>query len=372
MKTLSFVAAATALAVAWAVPGFASSPLPATFGPPLIAVKSFDNFKLVGIGVSQEGRVFASAPTAKSGNRLVEVNAKTGTVSPYPNQSWNQGGVGPDKWDVVQAMTVDTADHLWVLDVGSGRIPPKLVEFDLRDNQVIRYYGFAGTVTPIAGGCGAPYDSLNDVRVDLVHGAAYLTNCGINGSLVVLNLATGASRNVLVNDRSTDAAAGQHLLIGGAPAIAKTGKPVVIQADGIALSPDGQFLYYRPLTDHNYWRVPTAALVDAQLSPAALAAQVHYLGTGPLTGGLIEDQVGTLYGGDLEHSSIVALTLDPATGRLTSKLFARDAGHLSWADGFAISGGYLYVADSHLWEIAFKNDLPRSGPFTIFKVKLPD
>jgi hypothetical protein len=29
------------------------------------------------------------------------------------------------------------------------------------------------------------------------------------------------------------------------------------------------------------------------------------------------------------------------------------------------------LADSHLWEVAFKNNLPRSGPFTIFKAKLP-
>ena len=37
----------------------------------------------------------------------------------------------------------------------------------------------------------------------------------------------------------------------------------------------------------------------------------------------------------------------------------------------AISGGDLYISDSHLNEVAFKNNLPRSGPFTIFKVKLP-
>jgi hypothetical protein len=36
-----------------------------------------------------------------------------------------------------------------------------------------------------------------------------------------------------------------------------------------------------------------------------------------------------------------------------------------------MSGGDLYISDSHLNEVAFKNDLPRSGPFTIFKVKLP-
>jgi hypothetical protein len=99
---------------------------------------------------------------------------------------------------------------------------------------------------------------------------------------------------------------------------------------------------------------------------------VEFLGSGPLTGGLIMDQRGTLYGGNLEDSSVVALTLDPTTHKLNPKLFARDLGRLSWADGFAISDGYLYISDSHLWEVAFKNHLQRSGPFTIFRVKLPE
>jgi len=34
--------------------------------------------------------------------------------------------------------------------------------------------------------------------------------------------------------------------------------------------------------------------------------------------------------------------------------------------------GYFQDPDGHLWEVAFKNNLPRSGPFTIFKVKLPN
>lgn len=268
-------------------------------------------------------------------------------------------------------MWVDTADHLWVLDTGQVAVsaekragPPKLVEFNLATNKVIRNYGFAGVV--------APSDSLNDVRVDLTHGYAYLTNIASKGSLVVLDLKTGKSRQVLVGDRSTRSAAHEQLMLGKQPAEGASGKPVVVNADGIALSPDTNWLYYRPLTDHNYWRVPTTALIDDTLSAKALDGKVQFLGTGPMTGGLIMDQKGTLFGGDLEHSTVVALTLDPTTHRLKSKLFARDLGKLSWADGFAISAGYLYISDSHLWEVAFKNHLPRSGPFTIFKVKLPD
>jgi sugar lactone lactonase YvrE len=340
------------------------------YGPPLETVKTFDTFKLVGIGVSHEGRVFASAPAAQSGDRLVEVNPQTGAVTPYPDQAWNTPGTDTEhEWAVPQAMWVDKADHLWVLDSGRAVLTaagpgaqPKLVEFDLSSNQVIRSYGFDGTV--------APTDSLNDVRIDLTRGYAYLTNIGNRGSLVVLNLKTGKSRQVLVGDRSTFADPKQHLMINGQPAETNDGKIVAIHADGIALSPDAKWLYYRPLTDHNYWRAPTSALIDAKLSPAQLSHKVQYLGSAELTGGLIMDRHGTLYGGDLEHSTIVALDIDPATHKLKSRLFVRAPGKLSWADGFAISQGYLYVADSHLWEVAFKNHLPSSGPFAIFKVKL--
>jgi sugar lactone lactonase YvrE len=343
-------------------------------GPPLESVKAFgDDFRLVGIAVSAKGRVFATAPSSNVRSRfsMIEVDPKTGAVTPYPNAAWNdfsEQGDGKSEWISVQALWVDKADHLWALDsslskVDQGRLPPKLVEFDLSANRVIRQYDFKGVVSA--------KDSLNDVRVDTVHDFAYLTNAGNKGSLVVLDLKTGLARQVLVGDRSTFADPGQHLMIGNEAALRPDGSAVAIQADGIALSPDAQWLYYRPLTDHNYWRVPTAALRDAKLSDAQLSGNVEYLGSSVLSGGLIMDGGGTLYGGDLEHRTVVALAMTP-DHKLSSKVFVSDPAKLSWADGFAISGGYLYIADSHLWEVAFKNNLPRSGPFTIFKVKLPD
>jgi sugar lactone lactonase YvrE len=354
--------------------GPAAAQKSAKVGPPLEVVKAFgDDFRLVGIGVSATGRVFATAPSSNVRSRfsMVEVEPKTGAVTPYPDAAWNsfsEQGDGKSEWISVQALWVDKADHLWALDsslpkVDQERLPPKLVEFDLSTNQPIRQYDFKGVVSP--------KDSLNDLRIDTEHNYAYLTNAGNKGSLVVLDLKTGAARQVLVDDRSTFADPHQHLMIGNEIALRPDGSVTAIQADGIALSPDAQWLYYRPLTDHNYWRVPTSALRDASLSDADLSGKVEYLGSSVLSGGLIMDGSGTLYGGDLEHSTVVALTKTPDK-RLNSKIFVSDPANLSWADGFAISGGYLYIADSHLWEVAFKNNLPRSGPFTIFKVKLPN
>jgi len=353
--------------------GPAAAQDPAKVGPPLEVVKAFgDDFRLVGIGVSAKGRVFATAPSSNVRSRfsMVEVEPKTGAVTPYPDAAWNsfsEQGDGKSEWISVQALWVDKADHLWALDsslpkVDQERLPPKLVEFDLSTNQPIRQYDFKGIVSAT--------DSLNDLRIDTEHNYAYLTNAGNKGSLVVLDLKTGAARQVLVDDRSTFADPHQHLMIGNEIALRPDGSVTAIQADGIALSPDAQWLYYRPLTDHNYWRVPTSALRDAGLSDADLAGKVEYLGSSVLSGGLIMDGSGTLYGGDLEHSTVVALTMTPDK-KLSSKVFVSDPAKLSWADGFAISEGYLYIADSHLWEVAFKNNLPRSGPFTIFKVRLP-
>jgi sugar lactone lactonase YvrE len=350
----------------------ASSESPTKVGPPLETVKAFeDNFRLVGIGVSAEGRVFATAPSSRvrSVYSMVEVNPKTGELKPYPDAEWNkfdEHGKGSAEWISVQALWVDGKDHLWALDsslpkVDQERLPPKLVEFDLSTNGIIRQYDFSGVVSQ--------KDSLNDVRVDVAHNFAYLTNAGNKGSLVVLDLKTGKARQVLVGDRSTFADPKQHLMIGKDVALRADGSVVAIQADGIALSPDSQWLYYRPLTDHNYWRVPTAALRNERLSDAELAKKVEYLGSSALSGGLIMDKHGTLYGGDLEHGSVVAIMRTPSH-TLTTKVFVRDPSKLSWADGFAISRGYLYIADSHLWEVAFKDNLPRSGPFTIFRVKL--
>src|ERR1700677_4725918 len=166
-------------------------------GPPLETVKAFgDDFRLVGIGVSAKGRVFATAPSSnvRSQFSMVEVDPQSGAITPYPDAAWNNfsdHGDGKLEWISVQALWVDKADHLWALDsslakVDQERLPPKLVEFNLATNKVVRQYDFKGVVSA--------KDPLNDLRIDLVHHYAYLTNIGSKGSLVVLDLKTGESR----------------------------------------------------------------------------------------------------------------------------------------------------------------------------------
>lgn len=342
----------------------------AKIGPELQTVASFSNFRTLGLGVSRTGRVFASAPSAGSPISVVEVDTKTGALTPYPNADWNTPSPDPAKpqWVSVQAMTVDAQDHLWVLDSARPRpgrppMPQRLVVFDLSDNHILHNFSFDGVM--------AQPDALNDVAVDLEHGYAYLTNAANQGSLAVLDIATGKARQVLVADRSTKAMEDQHLMLNGQVALRLDGTVYVTQADGLALSPDRQWLYYRPLTDHEYYRIRTADLRDQSLTPQQMSARVQHLGSAEMTGGLIMDGKGRLYGGDLEHASVVMLTYDEKAKKLSSHVFVNQPGRLAWADGFAISQGWLYISDSHLNETNYQNGLPRSGNWSIFRVKLP-
>ncbi|HEY1609138.1 MAG TPA: hypothetical protein VGG24_07715, partial [Paraburkholderia sp.] len=60
--------------------------------PALETVATFgDDFRLVGIGVSSTGRVFATAPSSIKRSRysVVEVDTVSGELHPFPDTRWN-------------------------------------------------------------------------------------------------------------------------------------------------------------------------------------------------------------------------------------------------------------------------------------------
>lgn len=345
--------------------------------PKLETVATFgDDFRLVGIGVTRAGRVFATAPSSAKRSRysLVEVDPRTGNLTPFPDSDWNiyrPEKTGERQWISVQALWVDERDRLWVLDsslasVDQRKQPPKLVQFDIDKREVVRVYTFDQVVTP--------KDSINDVRIDLTHGYAFISNAGNQGGIVVMQLSNGQARLVLAGDRSSVSDRKEHLMFGNRIARKPDGSILTLQTDGIAISPQRDWVYYRPLTDHHYWRVPVAALTDETLPPAALAQRVQDLGEHALTGGLLMGPDGTLYGGDLEKRTVVAFKVVERNGKpsLEQRTFVNEPDRVSWADGFALQNNYLYFADSHLHELDnFSNGYPRKGRFTIFRVKLP-
>ncbi|WP_438382711.1 L-dopachrome tautomerase-related protein [Asaia sp. BMEF1] len=362
-----------------AAPAFAAAPpQPAsvTTGtqPTLEVVKRFPaDFNMIGVGVSRSGIVYASAPATmkRYSASVVRIDPKTGALIPFPDKNWNRfenNPTGRELWVSVPALWVDDQNHLWVLDsslpsVDQKVLPPKLAEFDAETGRLIQIYHFGPDITPA--------DSLNDIRVDTRTRTAYITNEWGRGGLVVMDLDTGAYRLVLANTRSGVADPDQHLHIYGELARKKDGSLPVTQDDGIALSPDRAWLYYRPLTDHHYWRIATADLLNAHLTDAELDKKAQYLGQSVMSGGIEMDACNRLWVGDIENHGLYALTFPEGAKSPTTQKVYDNPEVLDWADGFAIANNWLYISDSRLDEIAFKNSRPLRDTTTIYRLSLP-
>jgi len=146
------------------------------------------------------------------------------------------------------------------------------------------------------------------------------------------------------------------------------GSALKVNSDGIALTPDNQWLYYKPLTDDKLYRVSTALLRNFQTPLQAIADSVKDLGHFVTTDGMLFDNKGNLYLGDLEKSSIVKITPD-----LQMHTLVTDTAKLIWPDSYSISpDGYLYISTSQIqympWFHKGADKIQR--PFTIYRLKI--
>jgi sugar lactone lactonase YvrE len=331
-------------------------------------VYSDSMYQLTGIAVSKTGRMFTNYPLWNSPHKydVVEITSSS-TNKPYPNawtNSWKDGEEGFLKWVCVQAVYVDDNDYLWVVDPASPFMKGvyqhsyKLVKFNLSTNKPEKIYRFNYVADENS--------YINDVRVDTHLNYAYLTNSN-EGGILIVDLETGKIRQVLQGNYSTIANPNYQFTIDG-KIFKQNGAPVKINSDGIALTPDGSYLYYKPLSDDRLYRIQTKYLRNENLSAAQLGAKVEYLGRFTTTDGMIFDKQGNLYLSDMENYRIVKVTPDLKMHELVKSNL------LSWPDSYAIANGYLYVSCSQLQKQPKYNTAspqwPPSKPFTIYKIKL--
>ncbi|HEX8329497.1 MAG TPA: L-dopachrome tautomerase-related protein [Hymenobacter sp.] len=339
---------------------------------PLQVVAEFTDPQMVGVAVAPGGKVFACFPRWDYNPvyPIAEVGPNS-TLKPYPNASWcvwnDSVKSEPLKhWICPQTVFADKSGMVWVLDPASPGLKftvpggPKLVKTDPKTNEVLLTIPFPESVAPRKS-------YLNDVRIDLQNNYAYLTESGL-GALVVVDLKTLKSRRLLDKHPSTKAVKGLVIKAEGHPMIDAQGKPAQFNADGIALSTDNAYLYYCPLTGHTLYRIKTAALRDAALSPEQLAQQVETVGEIPASDGLEIDQANNVYLTSFEQSALLRRTPE---GKIET--VAKDA-RLQWPDTYSFAAdGNLYVANSAIHKTPNWNKgvgQPRQ-PFRIFKMALP-
>ncbi|MGW4597159.1 L-dopachrome tautomerase-related protein [Streptomyces sp. NPDC004457] len=339
--------------------------------PRLETVATFDGAMPTGVTVSRGGRVFVNFPRWGDDVPFTVAEIRHGKPVAYPDRETNTPDTAaPERHFLgVQSVVVDAADRLWVVD--TGRVEwadapyggPKLVAVDLATDKVVRTIVLPASVA-------GPRSFVNDVRFDLVHGFAYLTDAtpdGPNG-LIVVNLATGESWRHLDDAPSTLPEPGFVPTVDGRPMLSRpdrtsAGTPIGIGVDGIALSPDGEWLYYCPLSSRRLYAVRTRDLTR----PRKTAIAVHDLGVKGMSDGLETDRAGRVYAGDIERKAIVRRDTDG-----TYHTLVRDE-RLSWPDTFSIGYDHkLYVIANQLNRQAAYNggtDLRRK-PYVLYRLPI--
>jgi sugar lactone lactonase YvrE len=347
-----------------------------TLPAPLEVVASISSQDFSGVVVTKDKRMFIGAPReVDDGSFPTLAEYKNGRMVPYPNEALSlPGNPDPAKRLVgVHGMTLDSDDRMWMIDDGKEAGKPiqqgavKVVGIDPKTNKVVAWIVFPK-------GAWLPDSHMNDLRVDLAHGAkgtVYVTDSSFkqNPALIVVDIATGQCRRLLNATRWTDADNRLMTYLERKPHVYSPEHPTMPQggADGIELSNDNSRLYWISLSGRTLWSAPTEILSNPNTTTDQLEAAIQDEGERPQADGMTKDDQGNFYFGAYDQQSFVRRNPD---GSYT--LLAHDQ-RIGWPDALFVQNGYLYATLDQWNRMASLNggqDL-RTPPYIVVRVKLP-
>jgi sugar lactone lactonase YvrE len=289
-----------------------------------------------GVAVSNTGRTFVCYP--RCGVIPFSVaEIVNNTLVPFPNSDWNNWG-SPMPVDLhfvcAQSLYIDNENNLWVLDAAcvNGTIingGPKLVKIELKNDQITQVVYFDSLIVP-------QQSFLQDFRIDFLNNIAYITDSGL-GAIIIADLVTGQSRRILENHYSVKA---ENITLN------VNGQNVSynVHADGLALSNDRKYLYYKALTGYTLYRIKTQALLDTTLTASELEGEVEFVAVTVPCESIEFDSQNNLYFTSFQDNSIYYLTPD-----LNFELAISDD-RLKWPDGLSItSNDEIFLTTSRLF-----------------------
>lgn len=336
----------------------------------LEVVATFGKSQPIGVSVSKSNRVFVSFPRREP-YRFGLTEIREDLRFPFPDERWNTGQDPELSFVNVQDLFVDQNEQLWVLDskpASSGSIfgeqqdatdgQFKLVQIDLKQDTVRNVFQFADLDKAVSG--------LNDVRVDTEKDLAYLSDPG-QAAIVILDLTTGKSRKVLGKSSFTRADSSVILSYGDRDMVDDNGNPFRSHVNGIALTKDNKWFYFKPINATHLYRIQTRYLQDTSLTDTQLQEQVEDMGEVGVTHGLVADKNGNIYLTTSMDYSVKRLTPD---GKIETVV--RDS-RLLWPDSLGVGeDGYLYFSCAQMQLLPQWNGGQHQlqYPFAVYRVKV--
>ena len=337
LRRTSFVLAALVLVLIFVKLRYGGgAPYPDVSTPPLLAAPEVLielDMPPGNVTCSRDGRIFFNTHPFTQSHRFTDAflfELVGGDKRPYPDAA-SQGDMR-----FVFGMTVDAQQRLWLISPAeTARERTRIQAYDLGSNRRVVDHELDPGVGRFS----------QDLRVSRDGRTLFLADTGAlrftHGAILVVDVDTWKVRETLDRDPSTEpqdwlmrTPHGPHRLFYGLVTFQ-------VGVDGIALSRDGAFLYYAPMTHDTLYRVRTEHLLDPRLSPAELASRVEAVGKKPMSDGIEVAADGSVIVTDVENGAVARV--DPG-GHLTT--LVRDA-RIVWSDGVAITpGGDVLLTDS--------------------------
>jgi sugar lactone lactonase YvrE len=273
---------------------------------------------IAGLHFDKKGTAYVSTPRLLSPNApatisILDLDAKEGParLTAFPSVSANSTG-GPVSHSLrnVLGFYVDNRNGwLWALDMGfvagEAEAPAgaqKLLVLELGSGKVVKSI-------PLDGVADRKGSFLNDVAIDEKRRIAYLSDSGFRSApnnmagIIVVDFVSAKVRRVLDRHPAVLYEPGMKVYSHGEEVW--PGNPLLVAINGIALSPDGETLYWTVTAGDKLRALPTSVLRNFKSSDKRVAAAVHELGTvGGNTDGIVTDKSGKLYITDVTHNGI--------------------------------------------------------------------
>ncbi len=338
----------------------------------LEVVADLGEYQAIGLSVSSDNRIFVSFPKRGGAykNGLVEII--DGKQIPYPNKTWNKNKSGKKSFFSIQDLYVDKDDFLWILDskpAPSGSIFQekgeekegqfKLLKIDLKTDEVVKVYTFEDL--------DKTKTALNDVRIDTEKQLAYFSDPGL-AAIVVLDLKTEKSRVLLSNTKVTLSEPDVVLSYEGNEMRNADGNPFQSHINGIALTHDNAYFYFKPINGYALHRIKTKYLADENITEQELLNKVETIGNTVITHGMVADENNNIY---LTSSIDYSVKYVDEAGVLHTLVQDK---RLLWPDSLGVgSDGYLYFTCAQINMEETWNDGKDKieYPYQVYRIKLP-